>query len=125
MPTEGKSRLGPFAYVSLAVSVLLNVSGIASIVDDVVVWAGFIRDFIDLYRDWIREPILWALHLAWPDASETAHEKGLASTMAAAVIFILLGPLVPLGFALFVALSRRRSRSTTVCPISIGSFSSQ
>src|SRR5262245_9235325 len=66
MPTEGKSRLGPFVYLSLLISVLLNISGMASIVDGFVVWAGFFRDFIDLYRAWIREPILWAMNLFWP-----------------------------------------------------------
>jgi hypothetical protein len=67
MPTEGKSSpLRPFICVWLAISVLLNVSGMASIVDGFVVWGGFIQDFIGLYRHWIREPTHGVLQLLWP-----------------------------------------------------------
>jgi hypothetical protein len=45
---------------------LLSLSGMASIVDGFAVWAGFLRDFVDLYRAWIREPVLGIVHLIWP-----------------------------------------------------------
>jgi hypothetical protein len=53
-------------YLWFALSLLLNVSGIASIVDGFVHWAYFFRDFLDLYRHWIREPLSWAVHLVFP-----------------------------------------------------------
>jgi hypothetical protein len=56
----------PIIYLWLALSVLLNVSGIASIVDGIVHWANFFKDFLDIYRHFIREPISWAVHLVWP-----------------------------------------------------------
>jgi hypothetical protein len=65
MPGD-KWDLGPFGWVALALSVLLNVSGMASIVDGFVVWGGFIRDFVDIYQTWIREPIHGALQFVWP-----------------------------------------------------------
>ncbi len=61
-----KYSLGPVAKLWLLVSVLINVSGIASIMDGFFRWHGFFRDFLDLYRAWIRGPVSWALHLAWP-----------------------------------------------------------
>jgi hypothetical protein len=67
MPADPKSKLGPFLYFWLAMSVLLNISGLASIVDGFVVWVGFLRNFIEIYRAWIREPMLWAAHLVWPN----------------------------------------------------------
>jgi hypothetical protein len=54
-----KPEIGPFIYVGLVISVLLNVSGMASIVDGFVVWAGFFRGFVGLYRAWIRSPLQW------------------------------------------------------------------
>jgi hypothetical protein len=45
---------------------LLNVAGIASIVDGLVHWAAFLKDFLGTYRTWIRAPISWAAHLLWP-----------------------------------------------------------
>ncbi len=61
-----KGLLGPFFYLWFGLSILLNVSGIASIVDGFVHWANFFKDFLDIYREWIREPISWAAHLVWP-----------------------------------------------------------
>jgi len=58
-----KQLLGPIVYLWLALSLLLNVSGIASIVDGFVHWANFFKDFLDIYRHWIREPLSWAVHL--------------------------------------------------------------
>ncbi len=61
-----KNAFGPFLYLWLALSVLLNVSGIASIVDGFVHWVSFFRDFLDIYRHLIREPLSWAVYLVWP-----------------------------------------------------------
>ena len=61
-----KFSLGPVAKLWLLFSVLLNVSGIASIIDGFFRWQGFFRDFLDLYHAWIRHPVSWAIHLVWP-----------------------------------------------------------
>jgi len=61
-----KGLFGPFIYLWLALSMLLNIASIASIVDGFVHWAYFFKDFLDTYRAWIREPISWAVHLVWP-----------------------------------------------------------
>ncbi len=66
MPSAAKLGGGPFLYVWLSISMLLNVSGMASIVDGFVVWVGFFREIIDQYRIWVREPILWVVNLTWP-----------------------------------------------------------
>ena len=60
MPKEDDKKFfgGPIVYLWLALSLLLNVSGIASIVDGFVHWASFFKDFLDIYRAWIREPLL-------------------------------------------------------------------
>lgn len=55
---EDKHLLGPFFYLWFALSILLNISGIASIVDGFVHWANFFKDFLDTYRAWIREPLV-------------------------------------------------------------------
>jgi hypothetical protein len=65
---RAKNPLGPFLYLWLALSILLNISGIGSIVDGLVHWAGFFRDALDIYRVWIREPLLWEVHLVWPSS---------------------------------------------------------
>jgi hypothetical protein len=64
--TKQSSSLGPFLYLWLALSMLLNVAGIASIVDGLVHWAAFLKDFLGVYRTWIRQPISWAVHVIWP-----------------------------------------------------------
>jgi hypothetical protein len=61
-----KVMLGPFFYGWLALSLLINVSGIGSIVDGFVHWAGFFRDSLDIYRHLIREPLSWTVNLVWP-----------------------------------------------------------
>jgi hypothetical protein len=64
--TKQSSPLGPFLYLWLALSMLLNVAGVASIVDGLVHWAIFFKDFLNIYRVWIRGPISWAAHIIWP-----------------------------------------------------------
>jgi hypothetical protein len=59
-------KWGPFLYLWFALSVLVNVSGIGSIVDGLVHWVGFFREAVDIYRAWIREPLSFAVNLMWP-----------------------------------------------------------
>jgi hypothetical protein len=63
---RANNLIGPFLYFWLALSMLLNIAGVASIVDGLVHWAGFFRDALDNYRASIREPLSWAVHLVWP-----------------------------------------------------------
>jgi hypothetical protein len=60
------NQWGPFLYFWFALSLLLNISGISSIVDGFVHWVGFFRDALDIYRGWIREPLSLVAHLVWP-----------------------------------------------------------
>jgi hypothetical protein len=53
-------------YVWLGISGLLNISGMASIVDGFVTWAKFFREFIDAYRWAIRDPLAYAGNAIWP-----------------------------------------------------------
>ncbi len=57
---------GFWIYVWLGVSGLLNLSGMASLVDGFVTWANFFRNIIDVYRATIREPLAWIGHQIWP-----------------------------------------------------------
>ena len=59
-------RGGFWIYIWLGVSVMLNLSGMASIVDGFVTWANFFRNIIDVYRATIREPLAWIGNLIWP-----------------------------------------------------------
>ncbi len=53
-------------YVGLVISGLLNLTGMASIVDGLVTWAHFFRDIIDVYRTVIREPLAYVGNHIWP-----------------------------------------------------------
>jgi hypothetical protein len=53
-------------YVWLGISGLLNISGMASIVDGFVTWAKFFREFIDAYRWAIRDPLAHLGNAIWP-----------------------------------------------------------
>jgi hypothetical protein len=53
-------------YVWLGISGLLNISGMASIVDGFVTWAKFFREFIDAYRWAIRDPLAYIGNAIWP-----------------------------------------------------------
>ena len=53
-------------YVGLAISGLLNLTGMASIVDGLVTWAHFFREIIDVYRTVIREPLAYVGNHIWP-----------------------------------------------------------
>jgi hypothetical protein len=64
MPEQDKRNL--WLYVGLFVSGLLNLTGLASIVDGLVTWAHFFRDIIDVYRTVIREPLAYVGNHLWP-----------------------------------------------------------
>jgi hypothetical protein len=64
--SESKKRRDIFIYLWLVLSLLLNISGIASIVDGFVQWTSFLKDLLSMYQAWIREPISWVVHLVWP-----------------------------------------------------------
>ena len=53
-------------YVGLVISGLLNLTGMASIVDGLVTWAHFFREIIDVYRTVIREPLAYVGNHIWP-----------------------------------------------------------
>lgn len=59
-------RRDVFIYLWLGLSLLLNISGMASIVDGLVQWVSFLKDLLGIYQTWIREPISWIVHLVWP-----------------------------------------------------------
>ena len=66
MTDQAKTHVGPFIYVWMAVSLLMNISGMAGIVDGFVTWVGFFRDFVGVYKALIREPLSGLAHLVWP-----------------------------------------------------------
>ncbi len=53
-------------YVGLVISGLLNLTGLASIVDGLVTWSHFFREIIDVYRTVIREPLAYVGNHLWP-----------------------------------------------------------
>lgn len=58
----------PYLVVYLALSALLNVLGLASIVEDVFKWAGFLAEATNIYHQFLRDPILKAVMYFWPAA---------------------------------------------------------
>ena len=46
---------------------LAGVLGIASIVDSLKIWRGFLLQIVTLYQDWIRLPLYNAFMLVWPE----------------------------------------------------------
>lgn len=53
-------------YLWLLISAGGNVLGLASLVDNVVVWADFFKHVIELYREYIRGPIAFVGNHVWP-----------------------------------------------------------
>jgi hypothetical protein len=62
---EQQSRGHFWIYVWLGVSMLLNLSGMASIIDGFVTWTNFFGNFIDVYRAVIRQPLAWVGQFIW------------------------------------------------------------
>jgi hypothetical protein len=58
----------PIIYAWLLLSLVLNITGIASILDGFVVWADFFKNAISLYQMTIRGPIMLAVNLIYPSA---------------------------------------------------------
>jgi hypothetical protein len=65
MPKDSNWNLGPLGYLGLLVSVLLNISGMSSIVQGFVELGGFLGDLVGQYRTWIREPIRLGFSFIW------------------------------------------------------------
>ena len=53
-------------YAWLALTVILTLTGLASIVDGLIVWADFIAQAIQVYKSTLRDPIAWLVDMAWP-----------------------------------------------------------
>ncbi len=56
-----------YLVIYLALSAILNILGIASLVDGVVSWAGFAAQIVATYRAYLREPILHVVIFFWPN----------------------------------------------------------
>jgi len=52
--------------IYIALSALLNVLGLASIVDGVITWTGFLAEVINIYHQMLRDPILRSVMFFWP-----------------------------------------------------------
>lgn len=66
MPRLSRHGGDPILTTWLVLGVALNVIGLASLVDGVVVWADFIQHLVETYRTFIREPLEWAARAVWP-----------------------------------------------------------
>ena len=53
-------------YAWLALTVILTLTGLASIVDGFVIWADFIAQIIHVYKSTLRDPIAHLVDIAWP-----------------------------------------------------------
>jgi hypothetical protein len=58
----------PFLVIYLALSALLNVLGLASIVEGLITWTGFLAEAINIYHQMLRDPILRSVIYFWPAA---------------------------------------------------------
>src|SRR5258705_1397782 len=47
---------------------ILGVLGLASIVESAKIWAGFLREVVTLYQQWLRQPLHDTMLLLWPSA---------------------------------------------------------
>lgn len=65
------AKRDPILVAWLLISVALNVTGLASLVDGAVVWVKFFQQFIDQYRVLVRNPLQAAFHFVWPSSWPT------------------------------------------------------
>jgi hypothetical protein len=56
----------PYLIIYLTLSAILNILGIASLIDGVVSWAGFAAQLVTTYRAYLREPLLHFVIFLWP-----------------------------------------------------------
>lgn len=64
--TASRANNWPLSSFWLSLSVLLNITGIASFVDGLVVWADFFQNIIEFYRTTIRAPLAELVSAVWP-----------------------------------------------------------
>jgi hypothetical protein len=84
----------------LALSMLLNILGIASIVDGAITWLGFVAEIVATYRKFLREPLLLLASLFWPTSWPRIPPW-------AADVFIIQSSFF-ISFRLFMAFERER-----------------
>jgi hypothetical protein len=53
-------------YIWIGMTIILTVTGLASIVDGVVVWADFIAQILQVYKSTLRDPLAQAINMLWP-----------------------------------------------------------
>jgi hypothetical protein len=53
-------------YIWLGLTVILTLTGLASIVDGLIVWADFIAQLIQVYESTLRDPIARFIEAIWP-----------------------------------------------------------
>jgi hypothetical protein len=56
----------PYLIIYLGFSTLLNILGLASIADGIIVWSGYIAEIIKVYHQFLRDPILLVILSFWP-----------------------------------------------------------
>lgn len=50
---------------------IMGLLGLASIVESAKIWVGFLREIVQLYQAWVREPIHNLLMVVWPASLPT------------------------------------------------------
>ncbi len=62
--TEGMPVL--LQYIWLGLTIVLTLTGLASIVDGFVAWADFITQILQVYKSTLRDPVARLVDIAWP-----------------------------------------------------------
>jgi len=60
--SEPRRKTDVFVMLWLVMSTLMNISGMASVVDGLVTWRVFFKDLVVTYREWVREPVAAAFN---------------------------------------------------------------
>ena len=90
----------PYLVMWLALSMMLNILGIASIVDGAIVWAGFAAEIIATYHKFLRQPLLHAMQFFWPTSWPTIPPWAADILIVQSSFFI--------SFRLFMAFEKER-----------------